>query len=157
MRIAVAILISSLAISAQADGIYKWVDDQGVVHFGSQPPEKGEVEVVKKPKSARFKQWQSEQQALQAEKDSDAEALEQNTTAAAPAANPEQKKADTGMSKAEQAVRAQRCRMAQSNLQELNTHARVREIGSDGKMRVLPEEERQARIQRAQQAIQINC
>jgi len=156
MRIAVAILLSSLAICAQADGIFKWKDENGVVHFGSQPPQEQQVEVVKKPKSERYKQWEAKQQA---EADAKAGGKSAQDTAQKPAKDAAEQapQQDRALSKAEQAVRAQRCRMAQSNLQELSSHARVREIGSDGKMRVLPEEERQSRISQAQQNIQTNC
>ncbi|WP_323847394.1 DUF4124 domain-containing protein [Microbulbifer magnicolonia] len=156
MRIALAILISSLAFAAQADGIFKWVDENGVVHFGSQPPQKKEVEVVKKPKSERYKQWQAEQQALNAEQAADAPTSTEKSVASQPEAHQEPAQ-EEALTKAEQAVRAQRCRMAQTNLQELTTHSRVREVGPDGKMRVLPEEERQQRIALARQTIQDNC
>ncbi|WP_346838856.1 DUF4124 domain-containing protein [Microbulbifer sp. SAOS-129_SWC] len=154
MRTAVAILLSSLAICAQADGIYKWKDENGVIHFGSQPPQEQQVEVIKKPKSQRYKQWEAKQQA---EADAKAEKKPAAPAKKKPVKDDDTAKQGKAMSKAEQAVRTQRCRMAQSNLQELNSHARVREIGTDGKMRVLPEGERQARISQAQQAIQTNC
>lgn len=157
MRIVFAILISALALAAQADGIYKWTDENGVVHFGAQPPqEKDDVEVVKKPKSKRYKQWAAEQAALKAKAESANKAGEAtgNESEAEPEQQPQQEQA---LTKAQQAVRAQRCRQAQGNLQELTTHSRVREIGADGKMRVLPEEERQQRITQMQQIIRDNC
>lgn len=159
MRFALAILISILALTAQADGIYKWVDKDGVVHFGAQPPMEKEVEVVRKPKSDRYKQWQAEQQALIAAKQE--ETSEDDATAEAQNGNREPAGQDDQvqqqLTKAQQAVQAQRCRMAQSNLQELQTHSRVREVGADGKVRVLPEGERQQRIANAQRTIQENC
>lgn len=145
--------LALVALTAQADGIYKWTDENGVTHFGSQPPQKEEVEVVKKPKSERMKQWQTQQLALEAGKEAEEPTSEERNAAAAPQ-EPEQEQA---LTKAQQAVRAQRCRMAQSNLQELTTHSRVRELGPDGKMRVLGEEERQQRITRARETIENNC
>ncbi|MFC6634584.1 DUF4124 domain-containing protein [Microbulbifer taiwanensis] len=156
MRIALAILISTLALAAQADGIYKWEDENGVVHFGSQPPKKQDVEVVKKPKSERYKQWQAEQAALKAAQAKDEATSEERAVAAKPDPQPEPQQ-DQAASKAEQAVRAQRCRRAQSDLQELTTHSRVREVAADGAVRMLPEEERQERIARMQQLIRDNC
>ena len=42
MRLVNIILIVFLLITtAQADNVYKWVDDQGVTHFSSKPPTKG--------------------------------------------------------------------------------------------------------------------
>lgn len=162
MRIALAIFISALALTAQADGIYKWTDENGVVHFGSQPPqakqqEEDDVEVVRKPKSKRYKQWQAEQEALKAEKQAADGNREEETAEDEPADPEQQPQQNEAPSQAEQAVRAQRCRMARENLQELTTHSRVREVGADGQMRVLPEEERQQRIAQMQQTIRDNC
>lgn len=161
MRIALAIFISALALTAQADGIYKWTDENGVVHFGSQPPqakqEEDEVEVVRKPKSKRYKQWKAEQEALKAETQAADGSREEETAEDEPADPEQQPQQDEALSRAEQAVRAQRCRMARENLQELTTHSRVREVGADGQMRVLPEEERQQRIAQMQQTIRDNC
>jgi len=156
MRIAVAIMISTLALAAQADGIYKWEDENGVVHYGAQPPQEKEVEVFRKPKSERYKQWQAEQVALKTEQAADEATSTERAVAAKPEAEQEPQQ-DEALTKAQEAVRAQRCRQAQANLQELTTHSRVREVGPDGQMRVLPEEERQARIGGAQQAIRDNC
>ena len=157
MRIALAPLLlglSTLSAISQADGIYKWEDENGVVHFGSQPPQKEGVEVVKKPRSERMKQWQAEQAALKAAEEP---ASEEKAVAAKPEPEQQPEQQDEALTKAQQAVRAQRCRIAQGNLKELTTHSRVRELGDDGRMRVLPEEERQARIVQAQQTMQENC
>ncbi|WP_299595547.1 DUF4124 domain-containing protein [uncultured Microbulbifer sp.] len=153
--------LSLLAAAAQADGIYKWVDEDGVVHFGSQPPQKEKVEVVKAPKSARYKHWQSEQQALvdkrKLETAAEAEKNKPATQAAQPTQQTGQDTANNRPSDAEMAARAQRCRSAQQRIQELESHARIREIDASGNYRVLPEEERQQRIQRTRQILQTNC
>ncbi|MDH4018214.1 MAG: DUF4124 domain-containing protein [Xanthomonadales bacterium] len=59
MRIAtniIAVLFTSLlflAMDAMADNeIYRWVDENGVIHFGEQPPEKGNAQSVSIPQSA---------------------------------------------------------------------------------------------------------
>ncbi|MBB5210901.1 DUF4124 domain-containing protein [Microbulbifer hydrolyticus] len=147
--------LSLLAASALADGIYKWVDENGVVHFGSQPPQKEQVEVVKAPKSERYKKWHEEQQALVAQKKMATAAEAQSNKASAEGAPQGQQ--DNRPSEAEMAARAQRCRSAQQRLQELESHARVREVDASGSYRVLPEEERQQRIQQTRQILQSNC
>ncbi|WP_237060520.1 DUF4124 domain-containing protein [Microbulbifer sediminum] len=156
MRFLSAILLASLASATLADGIYKWKDENGVIHFGSQPPQEKKVEVVKEPRSERYKQWKKEQLAAKAQQESDDETslteAARKETAAAPA--DAQGKA---LSQAQKAVRAQRCRQARNNLQELSTHSQVREVDASGKLRVLPEKERQARIGRAKQIIQEDC
>ncbi|WP_288132579.1 DUF4124 domain-containing protein [Microbulbifer sp.] len=159
MRILIAALTLSLATLTHADGIYKWEDENGVIHYGSQPPKKQQVEVVKKPKSKRYKQWQEEQNALIAKQqlatDASAEDKPQPADTAQPEQEQQQEQPDN--TKAELAARAQRCRSAQQRLQELESHARVREVSADGSYRVLPEEERQQRIQQARRVLKTNC
>lgn len=153
------ILGMGLAVSAQADGIYKWVDENGVVHFGSQPPKQEQVEVVKAPKSDRFKQWQQEQNALTAQRKltTASDASSTDTPEAQPQTQEEQQPAQADTSDAEKAARAQRCRSAQQRLQELQSRPRVREVDASGNYRVLPEEERQQRIQQTKDVLQNNC
>ncbi|MEW5250851.1 DUF4124 domain-containing protein [Microbulbifer sp. 2201CG32-9] len=156
MRMALVTLIAALAMTAQADGIYKWVDENGVVHFGSQPPPKNkEVEVIRTPKSDRYKQWEAEQQALLATQKAAEQPVQANKQPAVKAEPEPRQQVDT--SQAERAIRAQRCRRAQDNLQELTSHSRVRAVGPDGELRVLPEEERQERIAKARRTIRDNC
>ncbi|QKX17368.1 DUF4124 domain-containing protein [Microbulbifer sp. YPW1] len=165
MRTVIATLFLSLglmAATAQADGIYKWVDEDGVVHFTSQPPQKKQVEVVKAPRSERYKKWQEEQQALVAQrKMSTAGKPNEEASSVAPQQSSrddaEKKAENVATEKAEMAARAQRCRSAQQRLQELESHARVREVDASGGYRVLPEEERQQRIQQTRQILQNNC
>ncbi|WP_043320880.1 DUF4124 domain-containing protein [Microbulbifer sp. HZ11] len=161
MRILIATLTFSLGLmaSAHADGIYKWVDENGVLHFGSQPPKKEQVEVVKAPKSERYRQWQTEQQALVADQQLATAAKPDEAMAeAAPAqASQDAQREQQRLNEAEVAARAQRCQSAQQRLQELNSHARVREVDANGNYRVLPEEERQQRIQQTRQVLQNNC
>ena len=153
-RLAILALTFALPTLTFADGIYKWVDEDGVVHFGSQPPQEKRVEVVKAPKSDRYKQWKQEQNALVAERkmETAGKAEESPEPARTPA---EDKSAETN--KAEMAARAQRCESAQRRLQELQSHARVRELDASGNFRVLAEEERQQRIQQTQQLLQTSC
>ncbi|MFA0810479.1 DUF4124 domain-containing protein [Microbulbifer epialgicus] len=159
MRVALAMLISGLALTAQANGIYKWVDENGVVHFGEQPPNSSEVEVIKKPKTERFKQWEAEQQAARAA----TEAKKQTTK---PAVEPQPirqpvpqqpSKEEEQAARAQAAARAQRCQNSQENLKALTSHGRVREVDENGNQRVLGEDERQQRITREQQSIRENC
>lgn len=157
MRTLIAALTLILATLAHADGIYKWEDENGVIHYGSQPPTKQQVEVVKKPKSDRYKQWQEEQNALMAQQQMAAGANAKENPEPVQAAETEQEAQQPDTTEAELAARAQRCRSAQQRLQELETHARVREVTADGSYRVLPEEERQQRIERTRQVLQTNC
>lgn len=143
-----------LATAAQADGIYKWVDEDGVVHFGSQPPQKEQIEVVKAPRSERLKRWQQEQNTLAAKRQPQQEAKAEPAATPAPDRDQAERKQTAD---AELAARAQRCQSAQRRLTELRNHARVREVDASGNYRVLGEDERQQRIQQTQQLLQNNC
>ncbi|GAB2894171.1 DUF4124 domain-containing protein [Microbulbifer echini] len=159
MRIALAMLFSGLALATQANGIYKWVDEDGVVHFGEQPPNSAEVEVIKKPKSERFKQWESEQQAALTEEQAKQEASKhspepQNTNKQEPQGS---SKMEEEIARAQAQARAQRCESSQKNLKSLTTHARVREIDEQGNHRMLGEDERQQRIADEKKSIRDNC
>ncbi|QFT53499.1 DUF4124 domain-containing protein [Microbulbifer sp. THAF38] len=159
MRIALAILFSGLALAAQANGIYKWVDEDGVVHFGEQPPNSSEVEVIKKPKSERYKQWEAEQQAALAAEKAKQEAAKPTPEKKSTAKQEPQgsSKVDEQVARAQAEARAQRCESSQKNLKALTTHARVREIDEQGNQRMLGEDERQERISKEKQSIRDNC
>ncbi|MDP5210270.1 DUF4124 domain-containing protein [Microbulbifer sp. 2205BS26-8] len=158
MRIALAILFSSLALTAQANGIYKWVDENGVVHFGEQPPNNADVEVIKKPKSERYKQWEAGQQSALAAEEPKA-LTPKHTTEKKPAGQPERQsvQVEKEIARAEAAARAQRCQASRKTLKTLTSHARVREMDESGNLRMLGEDERQQRIAQEQQSIRKNC
>ncbi|WHI50707.1 DUF4124 domain-containing protein [Microbulbifer sp. MLAF003] len=157
MRIALAMLISSLALTAQASGIYKWVDENGVVHFGEQPPSSTEVEVIKKPKSERYKQWEAEQQATRAAKEAKTTKPAIETQPQGQPTPQQPSEVDEQVARAQAAARAQRCQNSQDNLKALTSHARVREVDENGNHRVLGEDERQQRINQEQKSIRENC
>ena len=52
-RLALPILtVTLLALSTGAsasDGVYKWVDEEGEVHFGAKPPEGSNAETIRAP------------------------------------------------------------------------------------------------------------
>ncbi|WP_413664325.1 DUF4124 domain-containing protein [Microbulbifer sp. CNSA002] len=152
MRILLALLIAVTATTAQADGIYKWVDENGVVHFGEQPPGGAQVDVIKKPKSERYKKWEAEQEAAKPRKPSKP-----------PAAKQPEKQLDVRQQEQEKAaqmqaaLRAKRCESARKSLSSLTTHSRIRAVDQNGNYRSLGEDERQQRISTAQQRIRDNC
>ncbi|WP_444934846.1 DUF4124 domain-containing protein [Microbulbifer sp. EKSA008] len=157
MRILLALLIAVTATTTQADGIYKWVDENGVVHFGEQPPGDAQVDVIKKPKSERYKKWEAEQNAIaarEAQKNAP-QVPQQSKEEQLPDA--EQQRQLEARAKEEAAKRAELCVAYQKNLKSLTTHARVREKDKDGNYRRLGEDERQERITKAREQIKKNC
>ena len=133
---ALIVLMSTPVMAAQ---VYKWVDAQGVTHFGAQPPEGQQATSVN------------------------------TTIAPAPAAIPaklpqvgvdeEQQAIDEKVKKevaAKEAERKQYCEKTRTNLAQLENNPRLREE-VNGEVRRLDENERQKRIAEAKKAIAENC
>ena len=133
---ALIVLMSTPVMAAQ---VYKWVDAQGVTHFGAQPPEGQQATSVN------------------------------TTIAPAPAAIPakvpqvgvdeEQQAIDEKVKKevaAKEAERKQYCEKMRTNLAQLENNPRLREE-VNGEVRRLDEGERQKRIAEAKKAIAENC
>ncbi len=133
---ALIVLMSTPVMAAQ---VYKWVDAQGVTHFGAQPPEGQQATSVN------------------------------TTIAPAPAAIPaklpqvgvdeEQQAIDEKVKKevaAKEAERKQYCEKMRTNLAQLENNPRLREE-VNGEVRRLDEDERQKRIAEAKKAIAENC
>ena len=132
-------LIVLMSTPVMADQVYKWVDAQGVTHFGAQPPEGQQATSVN------------------------------TTIAPAPAAIPaklpqvgvdeEQQVIDEKVKKevaAKEAERKQYCEKMRTNLAQLENNPRLREE-VNGEVRRLDENERQKRIAEAKKAIAENC
>ena len=136
-------LLLALSASAMAGQIYKWVDAQGVTHFGEQPPQGQQASTIN-PSVAP---------------------PPSTTTEVKPAptfdaiADPEQAAADAKVKKevaAQEAERKKYCDIQRNNLAQLENNPRVR-MEEGGEMRRLGEDERQKRIVDAKQAIKQNC
>jgi hypothetical protein len=139
MILACSVLLA-LSTGATAGQIYKWVDGQGNVHFGSQPPEGQEAAAVnpnisqsKNPQPAPIKTEQSG--------DSEQEAIDAKV------------KQDVAK---QEAQRKEFCETTRYNLAQLKNNPRIREEVK-GELRRLTEEERQERITKSEAAIKENC
>ncbi len=133
-------LLLALSSSVMASQVYKWVDAQGVTHFGAQPPQGQPAEVL-----------------------NTATPPPRPTPAAAATSEPsgesEQRQIDRQVKKqvAEQEAERQRyCTTLRTNLAQLQNNPRVR-VEEDGEMRRLREEERQERITETSQKIADTC
>jgi hypothetical protein len=133
-------LLLALSSSVMAGQVYKWVDAQGVTHFGAQPPQGQSAEALNTatppPKPATA-----------------APAVPE------PSGESEQREIDRQVKKqvAEQEAERQRyCTTLRTNLAQLQNNPRVR-VEEEGQMRRLNEEERQMRISETQQKIAETC
>jgi len=134
-------LLFALSGSAMAGQIYKWVDAQGVTHFGAQPPAGQPVETLNtvvappKPATQASNARQSEDPDT-AQRDIDRKVKEQVAT--------------------QEAERKRYCETLRTNLAQLENNPRLR-IEEAGEVRRVSEEERQSRISETKQKIGENC
>jgi len=135
-------LLLALCGNVMAAQVYKWVDAQGVTHFGAQPPQGQQVETVNTV-----------------------------TAPAKPAAKPDTSAPDETGSEADQnsidrkvkqqvaaqeAERKRYCENMRTNLAQLQNNPRVR-VEDNGETRRVTEEERQARIAETRDKIAEHC
>ncbi|CEG55387.1 MULTISPECIES: DUF4124 domain-containing protein [Stutzerimonas stutzeri subgroup] len=133
-------LVLALCGNVMAAQVYKWVDAQGVTHFGAQPPQGQQVETV-----------------------NTVTAPAKSTTMPAPVVEDEtevdQQSVDRKVKRqvAEQeAERKRYCETMRTNLAQLQNNPRVR-VEEKGETRRITEEERQARIAETRDKIAENC
>ncbi|MGE6993005.1 DUF4124 domain-containing protein [Pseudomonas sp. NPDC047961] len=133
-------LLLALSSSIMAGQVYKWVDAEGVTHFGAQPPQGQPAETlntaVAPAKPAVTESATLEQSGESEQRDIDRKVKQQV---------------------AEQEAERQRyCTTLRTNLAQLQNNPRVR-VEEEGGNRRLNEEERQARIGETKQKIADNC
>ncbi|WP_425913150.1 DUF4124 domain-containing protein [Pseudomonas sp. GWSMS-1] len=137
-------LLLAMSATAMASQVYKWVDAQGVTHFGAQPPQGQEATSINtaapqpKPVASEEKKAAPTFESI---------------------ADPEQAAIDQKVKQeiaAKEAERKKYCAGVRTNLAQLQNNPRVR-VEVDGELRRLNEEERQARISETQKSITDNC
>ena len=140
MILACSVLLA-LSTGATAGQIYKWVDGQGNVHFGSQPPE-GQDAAAVNPNISQPKVTAPAAPTLKTEaKDEEQEKLDQQARSQA--------------SEREEEMKVY-CERIRKDLAQMKASPRVR-IDDGGELRRLTEEERQDRIAKSEASIKENC
>lgn len=140
-------LLLALSTSAVASQVYKWVDAQGITHFGAQPPEGQQATSVNtsvpkpRPDLPRLDSERPEPAPPKSTPVGDQKAIDEKV------------KADVATQEAE---RRKYCETIRTNLAQLQNNPRLR-AEVDGEVRRLSEEERQSRIKDAEKAISENC
>jgi len=133
-------LLLALAPTVMAAQVYKWVDAQGVTHFGSQPPEGTSASAVNTntaPPKSNFP-------------------LPTPKPTPPPSVDDKQKAVDDKVKQEVAQQEAQRCAKARENLAQLKNNPRIR-VEDKGGYRYINEDERQARIGENEKAIQESC
>lgn len=150
-----ALLTLALAAStAEAAKFYKWTDADGVTHYSADPPAEG----AGKASEIRVKSRHA----------ADTPAAATPAAGAAPgAAASGQDKADAGKDKKkeeapkatgkEPAQYAEKCKQLRQDLQTIQDHERIKTRDANGEVKVLSDDEKNARLDATQREIKAYC
>jgi len=123
-----------------AEDFYKWVDEAGVVHFGSMPPQGVEA--------TKMKSYGKSKKALADEKAKDSSA--ENESGKLPPEEIERRRKVAEKMKSD-------CKNEKERLEALNKPGRIRMDQGDGKSRYLSQDEIYEEIRRSRQRIKETC
>jgi len=143
-----AVLAMTASGGSIADGIYKWTDEQGNVHYedrpsASAPAERMAITYSRTNPTALQQRIQTQVDSETARKDARATAAEEAKSAEAAAA--------------EAAAKQKKCESYRATLQTLEQSRRVYRQDDDGERVYLDEQEQQKTRQRLQEQIAENC
>lgn len=133
MRILLLMTIMIFASSAFA-GLYKWVDDEGNVHYSQKRPLGKQFKRIKKPAPAPESSKPLYQESSNKNKP-------KNVTASETAKNAK--------------IREEKCKSAKENLERYTIYRRLRD--KDGNITIVGDQERAKKIESAKQAINDFC
>ena len=141
----IQIFAMCLLFSSANAALYKWVDADGNTHYTQQPPP-GDIEgdIIKPPPKAKT------ESALK-ELDEDQNYLQDKQK------EREKQAEDKKFEETNVAIRKSNCELGKDKMTRLTTSPRVRDVGEDGFVSRLTEEQRQAKIKQAQEMIDKNC
>lgn len=139
-----ATILALFAAGASAQGVYKWVDDQGRKHFSSTPPAGGKATRLEIQPSTPEPVGQPRARTWQEQLQQSNERREQMQKAELESAG-------------KQREQEQRCLAARRNLDVLKRERPVYRINSQGEREYLEDAHRQAAIDAAQQRVATDC
>lgn len=146
----IGVLVGAMALSvvtlSWGGGIYRWVDEKGVTHFGEKPPAPGVGEKIR---------VNSQSPSSTPKQESAAPAT--NPSAPTGKGAPSEPALDPEVAKAQAEIAKKNCEIYTTNLRVLKENARIREAATDGQVKMLSEEEKQSRIKEAEKYLADNC
>jgi len=137
-----------IPLMANAANYYKWVDESGVTHYGSQPPTQKDSTKVTVNSNASS----SSQNAVD-RLDKTRAGLEQTIKQREQNASTSQ----TPIDKKNADIISNNCELYRNNLATMTQNSRIKEESDTGEMVMLPEETRQSRIKAAKDYIEKHC
>ena len=143
LKLVVLVLLLAIAGNAAAAKVYRWVDEDGNVHFGDRPADSDAQELEIKPR----------QPAAQPQPDT----LNRATISEVMEEERLRRKEVREKEKQVRQNRQRTCLLARDNLRSLEESGYVYDIDSSGKRRILSDSQRKASEQRARDAVTQFC
>jgi hypothetical protein len=143
------LIIGILALLAAQPALaktYKWVDENGVTQYTQTPPPKGDFKGVKDPVKPAISPEEAKRQ-LQERVDAFEKRRDDSGKARQEA---EKKKSEEGKKQAD-------CEKSRKNLATFQENSRIKFTDKDGNVTIMPEEERQKKMQEIQDNIKKLC
>jgi hypothetical protein len=144
--IGVLLLIANASAAADTQGIYKWTDDQGEIHYSQFPPPGLKTEKLNAPPPPAHSP-----EVLNGEVQEQVDKFEQQNKEKLEGAKDAKQWVEI------QKIRRSNCEVAHKNLDNLQRGGNVRYMGPNGKILRLTDEERKKRIDEANKQIEENC
>jgi hypothetical protein len=147
-------VLSGLLIQANSvAGVYKWVDENGQVHYGAQPGNTGAERVTirqnetTKPRTIKSKEENAEQKKEGVDVEGKGEEKAPET--------PEVKEPEEA--KVPKKEKRQLCKQATGDIANISSRGRMREINKKGEYTYLSEKQRQKRLSAARKKQREYC
>jgi hypothetical protein len=151
-----ALLLIALAGGfAQAEEIYRWVDENGVVNFTQLKPK--DVSAQQLSTVAGGSTMISEDSAATRPAPTQSTPAKQDLNQTQQDMLQDLQAAETARREEVARIRAANCQKSRKVLAQLSAKDRIRVRADDGTERIMSEDERQSRIEEAQQGIVQNC
>ncbi|MDX1528801.1 MAG: DUF4124 domain-containing protein [Gammaproteobacteria bacterium] len=143
--VALGLALISLAQQGSSAGVYRWVDDQGKVHYGDRPPSKDKARSIE-IESAPAPAPDDHERRAKTRRLLDAMESERN-----------REKEQAAQAKAEQARRERNCEVARRHVTLYQRANKISRVGAEGKRTYLSDEERNQALIHAQSLVDRWC
>ena len=147
MKRFVPLAFAALVSSPATAQIYKWVDEQGVTHYGERPPQGQKANPVTTTPSSGTGSSRTTPQTGQDWRDKDLDFQKRRIQ------REQQDERDAQAAQAKQ----RRCNAAKDDLRQMESVDRLYDLNEKGERVYLDDAEKKAEIERARQFITRNC
>lgn len=146
-RIVLLLLLGWTSLASGA-GVYKWVDEQGRVHYGERPPARTQAQEMQLRESPPGASPEEDEAARREHEQRLLRAFDEERV---------QKREQEQKSREEQAKRERNCVLARDRLRRFQSASSLYDLDAQGNRRTLSDAERAASEQRAQQDVARWC